>query len=294
MKGFLSITQQLGDLPAFVQGGGGNVSYKKDSLMLIKASGCCMKEVTKKRGYAWCDHKGIRNYLFSLSDPYIIKEGQFDEALSRWTLHKQSRGVPSIETGFHAVIPSRYVVHTHCVIANIFTCMQGGSSILRHIFLKHPFWYIPYHNPGLSISHTIARKVKTSKKIPPIIFLENQGIITHGATAREALNYTWYVEATLRRYLEKNGVRKKFRVFKKKADFSRHLFPDSIVYSQIARGTLSKKASFVVYEISSAVHYILDTIKALGGRPQYIKECHIEHIKNMEKEKKRLLMIHHA
>jgi rhamnose utilization protein RhaD (predicted bifunctional aldolase and dehydrogenase) len=89
---------------------------------------------------------------------------------------------PSVEAGFHALL-GKCVIHTHCVYANYFNCINGGAEMLENIFKKASlvYKYYGFINPGAPLTFQIMDDINACKNqktaYPNIIFLENHGLI---------------------------------------------------------------------------------------------------------------------
>lgn len=288
MRDFINISRRVGRSPFLVQGAGGNTSFKRNGTLLVKASGVFLKDMRENHGYVGCHIAPIRRYLGAVVySPR--RESEFDSVIRRYILPEANFGEPSIETGLHAVLKSRYVIHTHNVYANVFNCMVGGEKLLKKIFPAGYFLFVPYNNPGLALARSLYQ-ISEKRKIPLALFLKNHGLITHHDRALEALRLTEYITEQLRRYLRRAAPFRPFVVRQRRADLSRHLFPDSAVYSQIDPARLSQTKKKVFYEISSVTRYLLESINRLGGSPCFLSPRDAVIIRGMEKEKMRLRM----
>lgn len=285
---FFETSRRLGISPVFVQGAGGNISWKENGTMYVKASGFFLKNIKRGEGYVSCRLRPLTMYLNKIR--YVPRSMQQEEAfnalIEKHLFLDESFGVPSIETGMHAVL-GRAVIHTHNVYANAIGCMDGGEKILAKLFKDSIS--IPYVNPGLALAHTLALRKKKSA-LPPTIFLLNHGLITHADTFRDALRHTLAVNSVLEKYLRDKRM-PLFRVGKKPYRFTRHLFPDSVVYSQIDFKKLNAEKKRVFYEISSMSRYITGAIVKLRGGLRFISAVDVYFIKNMGKEKHRIAML---
>ena len=64
IKNLVNISRKIGSYPEFVQGGGGNTSVKiDDNLMVIKASGYLLKDMTKSDGFAFVNYNDINDHI---------------------------------------------------------------------------------------------------------------------------------------------------------------------------------------------------------------------------------------
>lgn len=180
-----------GDL-LLVQGGGGNASVKSadGARMWIKASGFRLADVRPDRGHVTTD---VAALLASVRDPSLA-------ALPRAQAHEASvervqaaardggRFRPSLETGFHAVLP-RVVLHTHAVLVNAFTCMEGGERALAGA-LGDTVPIVAYEPPGYALAVAVDRAWRARRADAQLIALANHGLIAVGATPAEALAAT--------------------------------------------------------------------------------------------------------
>ncbi len=289
---YLKYSKKLAGNPAFCQGAGGNTSVKINNTLYVKSSGVLLKNLKKESGYVCCNFLPLKKFF---SKPFPINsqwENKFNrEALNNLDL-KKSFGSPSIETGLHAIINSAYIFHTHNAYANIFNFMQGGEKLLKDIFTSEEILVIGYHSPGIGLARELYKKQSQIKKLPAVIFLKNHGLITHGKSAKEAYDLTLLVTNKIKAYLKTHDQNKAFQVNRKPVTFKHHLFPDSAVFSQINFNTLPKEKKQIYFEICSVVNFTLNSIKKLGGIPQYLKKSEINYIQNMDKEKMRIKMLH--
>lgn len=216
------ISVRLGQNPAVVQGGGGNSSIKTDGGMWVKASGVCLRDVTRDKGFVAVDDAAIREGLSACRS-----EADYDALLSR-CLHPRSKGRPSMETGFHALL-GPVVLHTHPVSVNLLCCSVEGRDIARVLF-PDVLW-VPWAAPGLSLTQKIFSQI-TNKK-PEIIFLQNHGLIVSGDTPAEAWQRHQYCCRTVAGHFQipDNKLLQEGDVT---ADISHVLFPDQAVYLQNA------------------------------------------------------------
>ncbi len=186
LESLITIANQYGSNPAYIQGGGGNVSIKiSETDMLVKASGLRLDALRPDYGLVGIRYPELRHHYHSFrNEPGELHEhiAKNDEQVQAVTIKKETETLrPSIETGFHAVL-GRVVIHTHNVFANLLTCSVEGAGILETLFPESS--QIPYRTPGVALTYAI----QDTARIRPssVYFLENHGIITIGNTPREA------------------------------------------------------------------------------------------------------------
>ena len=291
MKNFLLYSKKLGQLPSLVQGAGGNTSFKRDGFFTVKASGYFLSQVGKKSGYASCQINKILKLLAGLGSYSPNLESDFAAKVLATADQNKSFGQPSIEAAMHAAIPSKYVFHTHSVLANVFNFANNGQSVLRQIFSPNDFLFLNYYNPGLELAMALAKELKRLGKLPGIIFLKNHGLITHHNNAAAAYQLTMDVQRKIIGYLKKQKVYRPFIVRKTSAKLSRHMFPDSVVYSQVDFSKLSPAKKQVYYEICSMVNYTQSVMQKLNLRPVFLPAAKVKFLQNMEQEKHRINML---
>lgn len=291
MQHFLKISKYLGGFSYLTQGAGGNSSVKMGNNLIIKSSGVFLKDIKADYGYVTCSLGPIVQKLNSIKSFKPKHENQFDLFVQEMVDLERSYGKPSMETAFHVAIDSKYIFHTHSVFVNIFSCMNNGQAELKKIIKDIPFLFLQYYNPGLELGYALAKFNKTKELLSSVIILQNHGLITHHQNPQTALKLTKSINDAIVKYLKSKKVYKPFKVLSESADLSRHLFPDSAVYSQVDFTDLSSTKKQVYYEICSAHNYILNTIKALGKKPRFISSPNVRYIQNMQKELYRIKML---
>ena len=108
---FIDISNEIGSDIAFVQAGGGNTSVKLSTKeMLIKSSGIYLKDMTPNSGFCNVNFPEIKEYHYNLIDD----EEKYSQKLNESVI--KGVGRPSMETGFHALIPHKYVIHSLSLI----------------------------------------------------------------------------------------------------------------------------------------------------------------------------------
>ena len=61
---------------------------------------------------------------------------------------------PSVELLFHALLPERFVLHTHPILVNAVACNRDGAALARRLFGDGVLW-VPYTDPGLPLANAI-------------------------------------------------------------------------------------------------------------------------------------------
>lgn len=186
IKELVKISQFAGSDILLVQGGGGNASVKSRDMkkMWIKASGFRLSEVTDGKGYVLTDLSS----LVSLMHSKKMSHEEFSRGLKS-SVFGDSSLRPSMETGFHAVLP-RVVLHTHPVYVNAFACMEDGELALAEVLDGEMVW-VKYKPPGFELSVEVDRVCRGYSELnghlPPDIILRNHGFIACGDSTDEVI-----------------------------------------------------------------------------------------------------------
>ena len=164
------------EVPLWTQSNGGNVSVKVADRLWIKASGYRLDAVTESLGVA------------RLSIPYLVEGMQTLESKENgapssdeayFGLVKQSAEregssfQPSMESGFHAALTQRWVMHLHSLAA-IILARPEHTEYISDLSKKlgEKITTIPEIAPGLELSTALAKNPESR-----IYLLANHGVI---------------------------------------------------------------------------------------------------------------------
>lgn len=159
-----------GSDPLLVQGAGGNVSWKENDILWIKASGTWLAEAGDKDIFVPVDLAHLRMAL--AADDF----GVTPKVLGASTLR------PSIETLLHALMPHPVVVHLHAV--EILACLvrEDADSILGDALDGLAGWVVvPYRKPGAVLAQAVAEALKRCPDAN-VVFLRNHGVVLGGGS----------------------------------------------------------------------------------------------------------------
>jgi rhamnose utilization protein RhaD (predicted bifunctional aldolase and dehydrogenase)/NAD(P)-dependent dehydrogenase (short-subunit alcohol dehydrogenase family) len=179
----------LGRDKSLVLHGGGNTSVKlreKDlfgeerDVLYVKGSGCDL-ETIDAQGFAPLPLAYLRRLpqLPALADVQMLNE------LNTHVLRADAPS-PSVETLLHAILPYKYVDHTHADAVLAISNAPDGERRIREIFGERVV-VIPYVMAGFDLAAYCARefpKQATAKTVG--IVLLSHGIVSFGADARES------------------------------------------------------------------------------------------------------------
>ncbi len=155
--------------PLWTQGAGGNVSVKQGDRLFIKASGLRLDEVASDRGVA---KLALRPFLAKLAD--VGAENDYAESLKAAAESPDAR--PSMETGFHALMPRRWVTHIHSLPGILMgeEYRRAPEQILSWLASNtaQSAAFLPPLRPGLELSLAVRAHRDTQ-----IVFLQSHGVI---------------------------------------------------------------------------------------------------------------------
>ena len=155
--------------PLLVQGAGGNVSWKEDSTLWVKASGTCLRDAQYCDIFAAVDLLQLRGEIAKENFSVIPQLKSREAALK-----------PSIETLLHALMPQPIVVHLHAV--EVLACLvraSGEQEVVEKLGDKLSYLFVDYFKPGAELAQAISLKLATQSN-PEILFLKNHGIVVGG------------------------------------------------------------------------------------------------------------------
>jgi len=179
----------LGQDSTLVLHGGGNTSVKitesnivgnQEEILYVKGSGWDL-EFIEKAGFSpvRMSHMLSLAKLNSLSDPQMVNE-------LKTQLTNASSPAPSVETILHAILPFKYVDHTHSDAVVTITNTTAGEDRIREIYGERVV-IIPYVMPGFDLAKDVARifSEQSTDKTEGMILM-NHGIFSFGDYAKES------------------------------------------------------------------------------------------------------------
>ncbi len=179
----------LGRDKSLVLHGGGNTSVKVDerdilgrelAVLYVKGSGWDL-EFIEAAGFSpvQLDHLVALSKLTALSDPQMVNE-------MRTHMLRADAPTPSVEAILHAILPYKFVDHTHSDAVLSITGTADGERRIRDLYGDEVV-VIPYVMPGFDLARLVA-EIFPREAGPRTIgmVLLNHGIFSFGATARES------------------------------------------------------------------------------------------------------------
>jgi len=179
----------LGRDKSLVLHGGGNTSVKirqrnrfgeEEEILYVKGSGWDL-ETIEAAGFSPVRLAPAARLatLPRLSDPDMVNELRTAMTLS-------SAPTPSVEAILHAVLPYKFVDHTHADAVVTITNSADGEALVREAY-GDSVVFIPYVMPGFDLARLCAERFPAEAGPQTVgMVLLNHGIFSFGGTARES------------------------------------------------------------------------------------------------------------
>ena len=235
----------LGQNPELVLHGGGNTSVKDVFMnifgepietLFIKGSGWDLKTI-EKEGFAPVQLKHLLKLatLSKLTDTEMVREQRLA------TLEPQAPN-PSVEAILHALIPFKYVDHTHADAILTITNTPSGNQKIKEIY-GSDILIVPYVMPGFTLAKKIAEITSNTdwKQLRGMILM-NHGVFSFGDTAKESYDRMIDIVNAAEKYLKEKNAWKKYAKSKGK--------PDLITLSKIRKFASEMTGSPVISKLN--------------------------------------------
>lgn len=199
----------LGRDPSLVLHGGGNTSVKvtetnlvgeTEEILYVKGSGWDLATI-EAAGFApvRMNHLLKLAQLPSLSDPQMVNELKTQMTVA-------TAPTPSVETILHAILPYKYVDHTHADAIVTITNTPEGLERIKEIYGDR-LVIIPYIMPGFDLARLCAEKFAAAAHAQTEgMILLNHGIFSFGATAKESYERMIALVQEAETYLQQQGA----------------------------------------------------------------------------------------
>ena len=202
-------SQLLGRDASLVLHGGGNTSVKiteknifgeDQTLLYVKGSGWDLETIDRP-GFApvKLDHLIKLAELENLSDPQMVNE-------LRSNMTNASAPTPSVEAILHAILPYKFVDHTHADAIVTVTNTANGKQKIEEIYGDRLI-IIDYIMPGFDLARLCARQFteQVNEKTEGMLLL-NHGLFTFAETAKEAYENMIRLVDEAEQYLKKSSA----------------------------------------------------------------------------------------
>ncbi|MGE5467188.1 MAG: class II aldolase/adducin family protein, partial [Ignavibacteria bacterium] len=199
----------LGRDKSLVLHGGGNTSVKireKDvfgnevDVLYVKGSGWDLETIAEA-GFApvRLDHLKKLAELPALSDPEMVNQLVTHQM-------RAAAPVPSVEAILHAILPYRFVDHTHADAVVTVTNTADGEARIREIY-GDTVVVVPYVMPGFDLARLCAERFAAQAGPQTVgMVLLNHGIFSFGDSARESYERMIMLVGMAEDYLRKHNA----------------------------------------------------------------------------------------
>jgi rhamnose utilization protein RhaD (predicted bifunctional aldolase and dehydrogenase)/NAD(P)-dependent dehydrogenase (short-subunit alcohol dehydrogenase family) len=199
----------LGRDKSLVLHGGGNTSVKlrernlfgdEEEVLYVKGSGWDL-ELIEPAGFSpvRLPHLLRLARLEALSDPEMV-----NELVTHMT--RVSAPAPSVETILHAILPYKYVDHTHSDAVLSITNTAEGEARIRELY-GNQVVVIPYIMPGFDLARLCALRFPREAGPKTIgMVLMNHGVFSFGGSARESYERMIQLVNMAEEYLARRGA----------------------------------------------------------------------------------------
>ena len=191
--------------------GGGNTSVKATTSNLFGEP----QEVLYIKGSGW-DLATIEAAGFAPVRLDVLQRMAELEQLSDTDMVKYQRAAmtdptapnPSVEAILHAIIPFRYVDHTHADAVVTITNTVNGEQRIRDLYGDRVL-LVPYVMPGFVLARKVAQMTAGLdwSRLQGMILM-NHGIFSFGDDAKQSYDRTIALVGQAEQYLEQQGARK--------------------------------------------------------------------------------------
>lgn len=234
----VSMAHEIGrQIPFWVQGGGGNVSIKDGEDLFIKASGTRLDQMAVDRGIA---HVSLSTFVGEFRRLMSLPDGAEREASYSALLNSSNRTAascarPSMETGFHALLPLRMVYHFHSLASVLMAQPEHRERASRVIAARGgKVAFVELTKPGVCLTEAVVAEPQAD-----VHLLASHGVIVggsdEGALARWREMESAFLEESgseeLKRFAGKTIEQIFALLATKEINFPwRSLFPDAAVF----------------------------------------------------------------
>ncbi|MES9832446.1 MAG: bifunctional aldolase/short-chain dehydrogenase [Candidatus Thiodiazotropha sp. DIVDIV] len=199
----------LGSDPALVLHGGGNTSVKileqdlfgeEEQILYVKGSGWDLATI-EEPGYTpvRMSHLLRLAELDSLGDSEMVNQLKTHQT-------KANAPTPSVEAILHALLPYKYVDHTHADAIITLTNTPQGEQRIRELY-QNRVVVIPYVMPGFDLARTVAQHFPKQAHADTLgMVLMNHGLFTFGDDAQQSYERMIQLVDEAEQYLEQNNA----------------------------------------------------------------------------------------
>ena len=201
----------LGSDPSLVLHGGGNTSVKATALDIFGDE----EEVLYVKGSGWdlatIEAPGFAPVRLDALQRMAALEELSDSAMvtaQRAALTDPYAPNPSVEAILHAIIPFRFVDHSHADAVVALTNTPDGEALVRDLYGSQML-IVPYVMPGFILARKIYEMTRNTDwdALPGMILL-NHGVFTFADDARQSYERHIEIVTVAEAYIEQRAGRK--------------------------------------------------------------------------------------
>ena len=172
IKELKDLSVNIGLNKKFIQASGGNTSFKSGNQMWVKASGKLLKDANKQDIFVCIENINNMNTL-------IDKDLNNIELVPLGVKPLKS----SIETLLHAIMPQKYVIHSHPLDVIRETVIPNNHKNISKIMSEYKWTFVNYKQPGKKLAEEVFSKINNDYFDAIILF--NHGLIVGGDSSIE-------------------------------------------------------------------------------------------------------------
>ncbi|HIC43359.1 MAG TPA: oxidoreductase [Sulfurimonas sp.] len=237
-------SQLLGKDMGLVLHGGGNTSVKIDDKLYVKGSGWNLDTI-EEAGFPGVDLETLISMakLEQLSDTDMVSQ-------QREALEDKNSPNPSIEAILHAIIPFKYVDHTHADAVVTISNTPQGEKRLKELYGPNML-FIDYVMPGFILAKEIYEQTKGIdwQSLDGIILL-NHGVFSFDDNAKQAYEKMIKIVDKAEVYLKENAVPKVL-------NFSKSFCKLDVSFTNELKGEVEKlRGCDIVMKIGSSIEAV--------------------------------------
>ena len=205
-------THLLGNEKKLVLHGGGNTSVKLETKDIFNN----LKKVIYVKGSGWdmsnLNHLGMPGlYLDPLKKTSSLTKMSDENMVNylRLNLLDSNSPNPSVETLLHALLPHKYVDHTHSNAILSLVNLKNSPKVLNKIFGKK-LAIVPYIMPGFQLAKKCFQIFKKNKNVEGLLLL-NHGIFTFGNDAKQSYDRMIKYVSLAEKYINNKKGKHKYK-----------------------------------------------------------------------------------
>ena len=174
----------IGADPLLVQGAGGNISWKEEDTLYVKASGTWMARAREEDIF-------VPVLLSSLREAMARGEFRVRPQVLGPLTHR-----PSMETLLHALMPQNMVAHLHMVSLLAWLVQENCEApMMQMLEGKAHALFLDYHTPGYPLAQALGLKLRECPR-PSVVLLKGHGVILGGDNPEEVKGHIHLLRET--------------------------------------------------------------------------------------------------